>query len=84
LKKGQDKPTEKTKDQAGKKEKQEQADKQTKQGTQKMIAVFIPYPVFCFALFTLVCYKTDWEAIDEQNRQYYYRMAITSIMTGKS
>ena len=36
-----------------------------------MIAVFILIPVFSFALFTLVCYKTDWEAIDEQNRQYY-------------
>ena len=36
-----------------------------------MIAVLILIPVVGFALFTLVCYKTDWEAIDEQNRQYY-------------
>ena len=36
-----------------------------------MIAVLILIPVVSFALFTLVCYKTDWEVIDEQNRQYY-------------
>lgn len=36
-----------------------------------MIAVLILIPVVGFALFTLVCYKTDWKAIDEQNRQYY-------------
>ena len=36
-----------------------------------MIAVLILIPVVGFALFTLVCFKTDWEAIDEQNRQYY-------------
>lgn len=36
-----------------------------------MIAVLIFIPVVGFALFTLVCFKTDWEAIDEQNRQYY-------------
>ena len=36
-----------------------------------MIAVLIFIPVVGFALFTLVCFKTDWEAIDEQNRQFY-------------
>ena len=36
-----------------------------------MIAVLILIPVVDFALFTLVCYKTDWEVIDKQNRQYY-------------
>ena len=36
-----------------------------------MIAVLILIPVVGFALFTLVCYKTDWEVIDKQNRQYY-------------
>ena len=36
-----------------------------------MIAVFILILVVGFALFTLVCYKTDWKTIDEQNRQYY-------------
>ena len=36
-----------------------------------MIAVLILIPVVGFALFTLVCYKTAWKAIDEQNRQYY-------------
>ena len=29
-----------------------------------MIAVLILIPVVGFALFTLVCYKTDWKAID--------------------
>lgn len=32
-----------------------------------MIAVFILITVVGFALFTLVCYKTDYK----QNRQYY-------------
>ena len=36
-----------------------------------MIAVLILIPVIGFALFTLVCYKTDWEVIDKQNRQFY-------------
>lgn len=36
-----------------------------------MITVLILIPVVGFSLFTLVCYKTDWKAIDEQNRQYY-------------
>ena len=36
-----------------------------------MIAVLILIPVVDFALFTLVCYKTDWEVIDKQNRQFY-------------
>ena len=36
-----------------------------------MIVVLIFILVIDFALFTLVCYKTDWKAIDEQNRQYY-------------
>ena len=36
-----------------------------------MIAVLILIPVVGFALFTLVCYKTDWEAIDGQYRQFY-------------
>lgn len=36
-----------------------------------MIAVLILIPVIGFALFILACYKTDWEVIDEQNRQYY-------------
>lgn len=36
-----------------------------------MIAVLILIPVVGFALFTLVCFKTDWEAIDGQYRQFY-------------
>lgn len=36
-----------------------------------MIAVLILIPVVGFALFTLVCFKTDWKTIDEQNRQFY-------------
>ena len=36
-----------------------------------MIAVFILIPVVSFALFIFACYKTDWKAIDEHNRQYY-------------
>ena len=36
-----------------------------------MIAVLILIPVVGFALFFFTCYKTDREAIDEQNRQYY-------------
>ncbi|WP_270461670.1 hypothetical protein [Bacteroides intestinalis] len=36
-----------------------------------MIAVLILIPVISFALFVRACYKTDWKAIDEQNRQFY-------------
>ena len=36
-----------------------------------MIAVLILIPVVGFSLFILVCYKTEWEAIDKQNRQFY-------------
>ena len=36
-----------------------------------MIVVLIFIPVIGFALFTLVCYKTDWKTIDGQNRQFY-------------
>lgn len=36
-----------------------------------MIAVLILIPVVGFALFTLVCFKTDCKTIDEQNRQFY-------------
>ena len=36
-----------------------------------MIVVLIFILVIDFALFTLVCYKTDWKAIDKQNRQFY-------------
>lgn len=36
-----------------------------------MIAVLILIPVVGFALFTLVCFKTDRKTIDEQNRQFY-------------
>ena len=36
-----------------------------------MIAVLILISVVGFALFALVCFKTDWKAIDEQNRQFY-------------
>ncbi|MFP5103102.1 hypothetical protein [Phocaeicola dorei] len=36
-----------------------------------MITVLILIPVIGFVLFLFACYKTDWEAIDEQNRQYY-------------
>lgn len=36
-----------------------------------MIAALILIPVVGFALFIFACYKTDWKAIDEQNRQYY-------------
>lgn len=36
-----------------------------------MIAVLILIPVVGFALFFFACFKTDWKAIDEQNRQFY-------------
>ena len=36
-----------------------------------MIAVLILIPVIGFVLFLLACYKTNWKAIDEQNRQFY-------------
>lgn len=36
-----------------------------------MIAVLILIPVVGFVLFLFASYKTDWKAIDEQNRQFY-------------
>ena len=36
-----------------------------------MIAVLILIPVVVFVLFLFASYKTDWKAIDEQNRQFY-------------
>ncbi len=36
-----------------------------------MIAVLILIPVIGFVLFLFASYKTDWKAIDEQNRQFY-------------
>ena len=36
-----------------------------------MIAVLILIPVVGFVLFVSARYKTDWKAIDEQNRQFY-------------
>lgn len=36
-----------------------------------MIAVLILIPVVGFVLFVRTRYKTDWKAIDEQNRQFY-------------
>ena len=36
-----------------------------------MIAALILIPVIGFVLFLLASYKTDWKAIDEQNRQFY-------------
>lgn len=36
-----------------------------------MIAVLILIPVVGFVLFVRARYKTDWKAIDEQNRQFY-------------
>lgn len=36
-----------------------------------MIAVLILIPVVGFVLFVRVRYKTDWKAIDEQNRLFY-------------
>ncbi|MFS2894038.1 hypothetical protein [Bacteroides fragilis] len=35
-----------------------------------MIAVLILIPVVGFVLFLFASYKTDWKAIDEQNRQF--------------
>lgn len=36
-----------------------------------MMAALILIPVIGFVLFLVACYKTDWKAIDEQNRQFY-------------
>lgn len=36
-----------------------------------MMAALILIPVVGFVLFLLASYKTDWKAIDEQNRQFY-------------
>lgn len=36
-----------------------------------MIAALILIPVIGFVLFLFASYKTDWKAIDEQNRQFY-------------
>lgn len=36
-----------------------------------MIAALIIILTVFVALFIFACYKTDWKAIDEQNRQYY-------------
>lgn len=36
-----------------------------------MIAVLILIPVVGFVLFLFASYKTDWKAINEQNRQFY-------------
>ncbi len=36
-----------------------------------MIAVLILILVVGFSMFFFTCYKTDWEAIGEQNRQFY-------------
>ena len=36
-----------------------------------MIVVLILIPVVGFALFIFTYYKTDWKAIDKQNRQFY-------------
>ena len=33
--------------------------------------VLILIPVVVFVLFLFASYKTDWKAIDEQNRQFY-------------
>ena len=36
-----------------------------------MIAVLILIPIVGAVLFVFACYRADWEAIDEQNRQFY-------------
>ena len=36
-----------------------------------MIAALILILIIGIALFIYACYKTDWKAIDEQNRQFY-------------
>ena len=36
-----------------------------------MIAAFILIPIVGAVLLIFACYKTDWKAIDEQNRQFY-------------
>ena len=36
-----------------------------------MITVLILISAIGFVLFLFACYKTDWKAIDEQNRQFY-------------
>lgn len=36
-----------------------------------MMAALILIPVIGFVLFLFASYKTDWKAIDEQNRQFY-------------
>ncbi|MFK1910735.1 hypothetical protein ACIXFL_01425 [Bacteroides fragilis] len=36
-----------------------------------MMAALILIPVVGFVLFLFASYKTDWKAIDEQNRQFY-------------
>lgn len=36
-----------------------------------MMAALILIPVIGFVRFLFTSYKTDWKAIDEQNRQFY-------------
>ena len=36
-----------------------------------MMAALILIPVIGFVRFLFASYKTDWKAIDEQNRQFY-------------
>lgn len=36
-----------------------------------MMAALILIPVVGFVLFLFASYKTDWKAIDEQDRQFY-------------
>jgi len=36
-----------------------------------MITVLILIPIVGTVLFVFACYRADWKAIDEQNRQFY-------------
>ena len=36
-----------------------------------MIAALILIPIVGAVLFIFACYRADWKAIDEQNRQFY-------------
>ena len=36
-----------------------------------MMAALILIPIVGAVLFVFACYRADWKAIDEQNRQFY-------------
>ena len=49
-----------------------------------MITALILIPIVGAVLLIFACYKTDWRANDEQNRQFYVDGFHIYTMTGKS